>query len=61
MKPSMTVQELKLPSDFCDAACLRRAAYLFPNLKKLEVPCHPILITVVYELMPNLEEVSLNL
>lgn len=60
MKPSLTVEELRLPADFVDSACLTRAAYLFPNLKKLEVPYNPMLIGVVYDLMPHLEELAIN-
>jgi len=60
LKPSLTVEELKLPCDFVDSLCLQRAAYLFPRLKKLEVPHYQHLIDVVYELMPHLEELTIN-
>lgn len=39
---------------------LRRSAYIFPHLKKLELPSHPLLVNVIYEQMPNLEELSIN-
>jgi hypothetical protein len=60
MKPSLTVEELNLPCDFVDSLCLQRAAYLFPRLKKLEVPHYQHLIDVVYEFMPNLEDLTIN-
>jgi len=60
LQPSRTIEELKLPCDFVDTACLKRAAALFPNLKRLKIPLNSLLINVVYEFIPNLEELSIN-
>lgn len=59
IQPVATVSELKLPGDFSDEDSLLHAARLFPNIKKLEVPAFLRNTNVVYDAMPNLEELIL--
>ncbi|ODM97528.1 hypothetical protein Ocin01_09157 [Orchesella cincta] len=60
IKPVDTVEELKLPADFADAFCLQHAARIFPKIRKLEIPALLNLACIVYDMMPNIEELILN-
>lgn len=60
IQPVGTVEELKLPGDFSDEDSLLHAARLFPKIKKLEVSALLNIVNVVYEAMPNIEELILN-
>lgn len=60
IQPVESVEELKLPSDFADEDSLHHAVRIFPNIKKLEISAIINIVNIVYESMPNLEELILN-
>lgn len=60
MQPVNTVEELKLPGDFADDISLLHAARVFPNIRLLEISANLGMLNIVYESMPNVEELILN-
>jgi len=59
MPPSLTVEELILPYSvlgYRDGPFLQKIAYLFPGLRRLEIPNYPSLLEVIFVIMNQLEE-----